>query len=376
MKKIALIHFLPLEYYPPVTNMINYLAEELNTNVALSVFSTHNTKDRAVFNNIKVKIHRTAQSEGDRNKLIRLLKYIYFQLFVLLKLIIVRPEKILYYESLSSFPVYVYRKIINRKTKIYIHYHEYTTPEQYATHSMAIERYFHKLEQKFIYKTAVWISHTNKDRLKMFFKDNSNINENILKEMPNYPPKSWTKLISVKNQKDKSSLKCVYIGSLSLESTYIKEFVNWVLEQKGKVSFDIFAYNLHEDTLIFLNKINSPHINFNNNGIEYDNIPLILNKYDVGIVFYKPYSYNVINCVSNKFFEYYACGLDIWFSKVMQSTMQYVTMKNRPLITPVDFTKIDEFDWRSHRSIQPEVNKNIDYFCENVYNIIKNEFGK
>ena len=374
MKKITLIHYLPLEYYPPATNMINYLAEELNNNIKLSVFSTHNTKNRNVFKNNKVKIYRSAQSEGDKCKLFRFLKYIYFQLFVLLKLIVIHPEKILYYESLSSFPVYLYKKIINRNSEIYIHYHEYTTPEQYATDSMATERYFHKLEQNFIYKKANWISHTNKDRIKMFFNDNQNIDENILKEMPNYPPKSWTKSTSIKHKKESSTqLKCVYIGSLSLENTYIKEFSEWVIKQSGKINFDIFAYNLHLDTIEFLKKTKSPYINFYNKGIEYNNLPSVLSNYDVGIIFYKAYSYNVINCVSNKFFEYYASGLDIWFSETMKSTTQYISFENKPLVIPVNFAKLNDFNWLNFTSHKKHQNNYKTYICDTVFEPIKNK---
>jgi len=376
MKQIALIHFLPLEYYPPVTNMINYLSEELNSERSLSVFSTHNTKNRTVYDNKSVKIYRTASSENTDYKFVRLWKYFVFQISVFFKLIIIRPEKILYYESLSSFSVFLYKRFINHSVKIYIHYHEYVSPDEYANKSMATERFFHKPEQKYLYKNAVWISHTNKDRLKMFFYDYPNIDKNILKEMPNYPPESWKNFISKKTVISKSQLKCIYIGSLSLKNTYLKEFVTWVITQKGKVSFDIYTYNLHLDTLKFLQNLNSPYINFISNGIEYTNIPSVLKKYDVGIIFYKPYSYNVVNCVSNKFFEYYACNLNIWFSDIMKSTVQYTSLENKPLVIPVNFKELNNFNWEKYTYNKPTDKTKTAYFCDDVYISVKKEFEK
>jgi len=376
MKQIALIHFLPLEYYPPATNMINYLSEELNSDIFLSVFSTHNTKKRAVYNNKSVKIYRTASSENTDYKFVRLWKYFVFQISVFFKLIIIRPEKILYYESLSSFPVFLYKRFIKHSTKIYIHYHEYVSPDEYANKSMATERFFHKLEQKFLYKNAVWISHTNTDRLNMFFYDNPNISDNILKEIPNYPPKSWKIFIPNKTSIQKSQLKCIYIGSLSLKNTYLKEFVTWVIAQNGKISFDIYTYNLNLETLNFLQNLKSPYINFNSNGIEYADIPSVLKKYNVGIIFYKSYSNNVVNCVSNKFYEYYVCNLNIWFSDIMKSTMKYTSLKSEPLVIPVNFKELNNFNWEKY-----EYNKITDknrsaYFCDNIYVSVKKEFEK
>ena len=375
MRKIALIHFLPLEYYPPVTNMINYLTDEIDSDIKLSVFSTHNTKNRNVFYNKKVKIYRTSQSNENEHRLIRFFKYLNFQLSVIFKLLFFRPDKVLYYESLSSFPVYIYLRFIKPSAKLYIHYHEYTSPKQYATQSMAVERFFHKLEQKHLYKKALWISHTNIDRLSFFQKDNPNINNKILQELPNYPPKSWADSENHKKPLPfKQPLKCVYIGSLSLNNTYLREFTDWIINQKGKVTFDIFAYNLHSDTKQFLLDLHSSFINFDEKGVEYDNIPAILKNYHVGVIFYKAYSVNVINCVSNKFYEYYACGLDIWFSNVMKTTLKYTAQNESPAVIPVDFTNIQSFKWKSF-----EFNKNkskSNYFCNDVYFFLKTELQK
>ncbi len=356
--------------------MINYLSEELNTKIKLSVFSTHNNKNRAVFDNKKVKIYRTVQAEGDNNRFFRLLKYIIFQLFVFVKLIIDSPEKILYYESLSSFPVYLYKRFINSSVKIYIHYHEYTTPEQYAKNSMAIERYFHKLEQNYIYKNAIWISHTNKDRLKMFFNDNPNINKNSLKEMPNYPPKSWIRAKVEKRNNKKTPLKCVYIGSLSYKSTYIKEFVEWILLQKGSIIFDIFSYNLYSDIKQYLQLLQSPYINYYNEGVEYDKLPYILSKYNVGIILYKGQTKNFEFNAPNKLFEYLTCDLDVWFPDVMKGITIDIQTKSSKKVIPVNFEQINDFDWKDSIYSGTAQKKLKTFVCNTVYEELKKELER
>ena len=56
MKKLAVIHYMPLEYYPPVTNFLNVAA---NYNFKqIKVWSTHNIKNRAPFINKDIKINR------------------------------------------------------------------------------------------------------------------------------------------------------------------------------------------------------------------------------------------------------------------------------------------------------------------------------
>ena len=47
LKKLAIVHYLPLEYYPPVTNLIDYLAyERKNEFDKISIYSSHNVKGR------------------------------------------------------------------------------------------------------------------------------------------------------------------------------------------------------------------------------------------------------------------------------------------------------------------------------------------
>lgn len=385
--KLAILHYLPLEYYPPITNLIDYIAKELNLNFGLvKVFSTHNVKGRIEYrvssikkenNYLKINhklqitnyklptIHRSSFPKENDSIPIRLLKYIQYNLFTLIGLVIFRPNNLLYYESYSVWPAYIYTRYFNKKCRIFIHNHEYADKEWYAT-TMHLVRYYHILEKKWLYPQAIWNSQTNDDRLRLFHNDHPTIKPETLKVMPNYPPRSWqSKTINPKT-KYPNILKLIYVGSLSISNTYIKEICQWIISKNGKLQFDIYAYNLHSDTIEYLKSLNSNHIRFFHQGIEYNEIPKILSQYDVGIILYKAYSENVINCVSNKFYEYQAASLDVWFSNIMKSTFQHVTINTYPKVIPIDFENLNSFDIekaidKSNCRYKPNT-----YWCENA----------
>ena len=58
-----------------------------------------------------------------------------------------------------------------------------------------------------------------------------------------------------------------------------------------------------------------------NGSIEYNQIPLVITKYDVGIIIYKGISKNVIYCAPNKLFEYL---LKDWNAKVKSDFAKFV----------------------------------------------------
>ena len=346
MSKIAVVHYMPLEYYPPVTNFLDVVLEE--PKLEIKVFSTKNNKNRKEYSNAKLnKINRSPFPAPGENTVIRLYKYLAFNISCFLRLVQYNPKTILYYETYSAGPVYWYLRLFGRNKKLKIHYHEYFSKDWYEK-GMLLTRKYHEYEKKFLYCKADWISQTNIDRVRLFLKDQPEVDPQKMKILPNYPPASWGS--AIKQQKKGSSvLKTVYIGSLSLEATFIREYCDWVKDQKGAVIFDIYAYNLHQDTTDYLYKLNCPYINFIREGIEYDKIPLVLRNYDVGLILYKALSKNYEYNAPNKLFEYLACGLEIWFSDKMKGCIPYIKSQH-PRIMPVDFLNIDNTELMKAKS--------------------------
>jgi hypothetical protein len=321
---------MPLEFYPPAVNALEVLSNEKNINV--KVWTTHNNKARKPYENKLFKIVRATFPNTKDPRSLRLLKYIIFNFKCFFGLIFYNPDKVLYYESYTAWPAYWYLRLLGKKKDLFIHYHEYSPPEWYDQ-SMVLIKHYHLLEKTFLYNKAKWISHTNKERVDLFLKDHPNVNKHLMRVLPNYPPLKWQEYNSVSTVNGRSPVKLVYVGSLSLTSTYLKEFCAWVINQNGLFSFDIYAYNLHADTTAFLNKLDTAYITFYNKGLDYNNIPKTLNKYDIGIIFYKNYSDNVTYCAPNKLFEYMACGLNVWYAKGLEGIWPY----NSDQVKPLDF---------------------------------------
>lgn len=332
MKKLAVIHYMPLEYYPPVTNFLDIAATYSFSKI--KVWSTDNVKNRVPFNNPEINISRAPFPKTNDRAPLRLLKYCIFNLKTLIGLLLFKPDSILYYDSFSAWPVAMYYKLKRvANTDLFIHYHEYFSLTWYKK-SMYLVNKYHHLENSILYPITKWISQTNKDRIHLFLQDHPDIEPNKLHTLANYPPKKWLEL-SKKNAKVPSEgiLKTVYIGSLSLRDTYIKEYCEWVIQQNGKVNFDIYAYNLHKDTTAYLHTLNSVYINFYDKGIEYHEIPIVLSNYNVGLILYKAKTDNYKYNAPNKLFEYLSCNLIVWYSDKMLGIKPY----NAKNVIPINF---------------------------------------
>lgn len=334
MKKLAIIHYMPLEFYPPIINVLDVLS--LEDKLKIKVWSTDNNKQRKKYKNKIYKISRVSFPNLKDSRIIRLLKYFLFNLNCFFGLVIQNPDKIVYFETYSAWPVYWYLKLFGKYKQLFIHYHEYSSPEWYMQNMVLIKRY-HQLEKQYLFKKAMWISHTNLDRVGLFLKDHKNVSAHQMQVLPNYPPLKWQKHYKKVLRHEDSITKLVYVGSLSLTSTYLKEFCNWVIDQKGAYTFNIYAFNLHDDTIEFLNNLNTELITFHEKGLDYDAIPQTLSNYDIGIVFYKNYSDNVTYCAPNKLFEYMACGLTVWYAKGLEGIKPYQSEQ----VKPVDFEALD-----------------------------------
>jgi hypothetical protein len=341
-KSIFIVHFSPLEAYPPVMNAIRFL-EKKKDPLRIKVFTTAplNKDFRFSVKNKSVSISRLGKSGPSASVWNRLYSYFVFNLVTLFQLLIHRPAGILYYESLSAFAPLMYKKWFNRSVKIYIHYHEYTSPVEYENGMWQVKQY-HKLEKK-MYPQVNWISHTNENRMGLFESDNKSIWLPGKQIMPNYPPPEWKEAAGTKVKLTDNPVRVVYVGSMGLSTMYLKEFAGWVNDLKGKIHWDIYSYNAGEDVINFINQLNCPFIRLLA-PVDYYELPAVLRKYDVGIILYKGYAPNWIYNIPNKLFEYHVCGLDVWYPSDMISPERYITGNEYPQIIKLDFDKLIDYD--------------------------------
>lgn len=364
MKKVAIVHYLPIEYYPPATNLIDYFSTNLSNSHKIFVYSSTNVKRRKSYQQVNVCLTRFPFPKEGNPSFIRLFKYLVFNIGTLIDLLWKNPNAILYYESFSAWPVYWFMRLRGRNCQLFIHYHEYFTPEWYENGMKTVKNYYEK-EKKFLWRRADWISHTNKERIAFFKQDYPFIDSSKLKVTPNYPPSSWC--THGKVYSEVSVIKSVYVGSLSLSSTYLKEYCEWVIAQKGAIDFTIYSFNLHQDTIEYLNNLNCPYIEFKNEGVEYHELPNVLKDYHVGVILYKGVTKNFQFNAPNKLFEYLACGLDVWFPLEMLGIKSYQIDGSLPKVLEMDFKKLNGYDPGKlfERNMLTELNQR--YFCEDVY---------
>jgi hypothetical protein len=264
----------------------------------------------------------------------RMYNYIVFYSSVFFGCLRQRPSILLAYETLSFFPAWLYKKCSSAKPAIMIHYHEYMTHQEVNT-GMKLNKWVHRLEEK-SYPETVWISHTNQDRMQQFLKDHPRISIPHTYILPNYPSAKWkSKPVADITR----PVKIIYVGALSLDTMFTKEFSQWVITQNGKVCWDIYSNNLSTDVVNYFNELNTSWIQFKG-ACEYAKLPLLLPDYNVGIILYKGHIPNYVYNAPNKLFEYLACGLDVWYPDLMVGCRPFQTNGTWPKVVALDFNRL------------------------------------
>lgn len=362
--RLAVFHFAPLEDYPPIMNFLRVAAEEPMDDLDIVVYTTAR-RGPALFNINSTKIHikRMSSFSLGRSLPYRLISYITYNIFSFFSSLAFRPDRVLYFETLSAFVPFLLKRYLMRRIKLFIHYHEYMSPLEYAN-GMFLNRYFYRLE-KMIFKYAAIISQTNQFRINLFLKDNPSAIGKQMLVLPNYPPASWKKQQDFhKSRQD--VINIVYLGAFDMKNFYMPEFIRWVEMKNGYVKFDIYSQKKTDDLQKFLDNHQICHTTYKGY-VDYADLPSVLNRYQVGVILYKPYSENAIFNAPNKLFEYYNAGLDVWFPSEQTGAMEYVTSGTYPRIIPVDFEDIQNIDLPSIVSRNGLERTTVSYFCEPVY---------
>lgn len=355
--KLFIFHFRPIENYPPVQNFLLIAGQQFK---GVECVSTKGAMVSLSFSgNIKVK----RLGNISKGKLTLWWTYIWYNLVALFLLILRKPEQILYYESLSAFPAFVYLKYINPRAKLYIHYHEYTSPMEYIKASV-VERFFHNLEKQ-IYPKVVWISHTNQIRLNQFLQDEQMLfQENRHFILPNFPSLKW----AIKNRawNESEPLRFIYVGySLTAEGSYLSEIVEYLSQLAIKTTLSIYCLKPNEFIKQFeLKDYNNLKVKIFD-GLAYNELPIVLSQQHIGLILYKAKTPNYINNAPNKLFEYLNCGLDVWYPQEMLGIHEYKTDTN-PKVVCINFNQMDRLNILELTERKKET-RTFSYHAEAVY---------
>ncbi len=334
MKKICIITFSPVEFLPPLVNLLN--DRRWKKFDVLCCAPKHPDAFPLEIDAFAIRFVRIPFGYH-RCKLANLWEKIRIYLSFLFQLIRFRPDAIFYIESPIALPVWLYRKFINRRLKLLIHYYEYMTPEEFSRSRGS--GFPHRLEQQ-LYPLASWVSQCNGKRLEMFREDNG-IAPEICRVIPNYPPRKWRDAFRERAVLS-SPLKLVYVGALNNETMYVREMAEYVRANSGRVVWDIYSFQVAPETVELLREIETPGIRCFSRGISYDELPGLLAEYDVGLVLYRGTTMNYRYNHTNKFFEYLVLGLDVWCPQVLPLLAEYETHGVYPKVVCLDFGRLSE----------------------------------
>lgn len=362
-KELVILHFAPLEIYPPVINLGVFLSKFSNPNINITILTTFPELkiDSVEIDNVKV--IRFKGIEPNNSKFEKAARYfkIYFSMFIYL--IKVKPKVVLYFETLSSLPVLLYKKFF-KNVSVFIHYHELVTKEELMDGRL-LNKYLNIAEEK-QYPKASWISNTNTQRTNLFSKQYEIPDRQILKELPNYPSREWVenKIHPNIHEKKNGVVRLVHIGALSNDGMYLQEVLEFFGDKEG-YALDFYSHS--KDKLIEKKLTSYSNVDFKGS-INYNEIVSLKGKYDVGLVLYKGTSLNVAYCAPNKIFEYLGLGLDVWCSDKLITARDYQISETFPKMVMVDYTKLSEDTLKEVISHAGLKFKESPYVYENVYN--------
>ncbi len=322
LNKIAFLHNLPLEYYPPACNFLDLAGQR--SGVVLQAHSTSNRKGREPYTNQSIEIIRTGAQNPKAHPLLRLVVASWWHLHCAMELWRLKPDIILYVEPHSAIATWIYFKVLRGKARLFIHHHEYYEPKDYERPGMRLPWLGSWLEKRDLFRRAEWVSQTNEDRLRLAKRDHPEVADSSWRMLPNYPPAEWGSAKS-ENQtkrgqtKHELPLRLVYIGAASFEDTHIREIVEWAAQFPESVILHICGYNVAEEVWQWLENKDFANVTYDSSGYSYDQLPEILRGFDIGLVLYKGNTTNFIYNVPNKVFEYLRCGLEVWYPGEMVS---------------------------------------------------------
>ena len=338
--KVAYLHNLPLEYYPPATNCLNILGRMANMDVR--VYTACNTKGRKPYECNEVPVFRTRAARSTASVIPRLLLALWWHIATAWSLRCWKPDAVVYVEPHSAIAGYLYYKLYRGSAKLFIHHHEYYAPEDYQGAGMRIPRLGHRLERAFLFQIAEWISQTNKDRLDLLRHDEPAISDGVCRVLPNYPPGAWAPV--TRDAKKPSSrggpLRFIYVGSASFEDTYIRDIVRWVGAHPDETRLHVCGYNVSPSVWRWITERRFGNVTVDSDGCEYSELPHLLAQHDVGLILYKANTTNFVYNAPNKLFEYVACGLDVWYPKEMAGIRHQLRETPGLAIREMDFNKL------------------------------------
>lgn len=331
---IVILHYKPIEFYPTTMALLEKLK---SNNQSIYLFSSSKPATAGLDQIQFTKIRKSRN--GILGKLATALQL--FLLNVKIRNLISGQSSIhsiLYFEALSYNLLHLSKNLIpKRGIKLCAHFYEYFNTSEIKRQSRM--EYFGYNNPKHAYEQFSWISHSTELRRSRFIQDFKLNRTSQIYTIHNFPPLSWRSTERIENNiQGNNKLKLVYLGALSIESTFILELLDFCSKFKEQVTLDVYSWRMPEDLNEHMRSLTG---NVKQMGsINHSAVRDTLNQYDIGIIMYKPLSDNVTTSLPNKLFEYWACNLNVWIHEELHYCREFVERYPHNGIKFMDFSSI------------------------------------
>lgn len=324
--KIAFIHQLPLEIYPPASNALDALSRQAGWQVM--VWSSADRRGLPIYQRDGLVVERPGFPGRQCGSLRRLAGFIGWHLRVARGLARWRPEAVIAVEPHSALAVWIYYRFFGGTARLFIHHHEYYAPGDYLKAGNRTTRICRYFETKYLYQRAEWVSQTNATRLKLLMEDCGAVTAAKGRVWPNHPPREWAERAAAAQASreprgEGRPLRLVCVGSLSFEDTFIREVAEWVAARPGELSLHVCGNNVRPDVWRWLAGLAASNITCQPEGCIYQELPELLVRFDVAVVLYKGNTLNFVHIVPNKAVEALVCGLGVWYPRELVGMREF-----------------------------------------------------
>lgn len=254
-----------------------------------------------------------------------------------------KPDALLSVEPHSALAAWIYYRFFRGNASLFIHHHEYYAPADFVRPGMRLLRATTELEREYLFARARWVSETNAERLRLLLEWNSRIAPAAGRVWPNYPPSEWVARAGGTHPRgEETPTRFIYLGSASFEDTYIREAVEWVARRPASCALHVAGDNIAGDVRDWLRMRAYSNVTFDFSGVDYDELPRLLSRFDVGLVLYRGNTLNFIHNVPNKAVEYLASGLEVWYPREMKSMTRFRDENGSEPVREMDFRALPE----------------------------------
>jgi hypothetical protein len=334
--RIAYLHALPLEYYPPARNTLTLMCRRPGWQVR--AWSSRNRRGLRTWDQSGVEVTRPTDADPRSILPLRVAGYLAWHVRAAAGIAAWRPDALISVEPHSALAAWMYYNIFRGKAALFIHHHEYYAPEDFLRPGMRLLRSTCRLERGDLFARAAWVSQTNEERMRLLRAWNPNIRGDAARILPNYPPEEWIgKAAALHSRPASGRIRLIYLGSVSFEDTFIREAATWVARHADRASLHVAGNNIKQEVWNWLHALGSPNITFDSSGCDYSELPDLLTQFDVGLVLYKGNTLNFVHNIPNKTIEYLACGLDVWYPREVEGMRRFHESFPEERLVEVDF---------------------------------------